>query len=109
MSIKRRVAGIFAGFTLGAASLVVTAAPANAALNCTTGYNSSGWAWGKCLTGEPGGNQYRVVALCQNVFTKEATFVYGNVVNVSDSYPSTIDGCGLFESFYGTPWTQTMW
>ena len=93
-----------------AASSVVMgqgAAPADAALNCRTGYTAQGFAFGKC-TSPVNGSYYRVAVLCQNWVTRASYVRYGNRVHVNAQHPSTVTGCNAFEAFYGTPWTQTV-
>lgn len=109
MRLRKIVATTVAAVGVAAVPAIVAAQPASAALNCTTWYSAQGYAQGKCLTGESGGNYYRVKVLCQNWFTRASRTVSGNTVHVNATYPSTVDGCGAFESYYGQPWIQTMW
>lgn len=84
----------------------VGAAPAQATVwNCQTGYSSVG-AWGKCLSGDT--QTYKVNVLCQNIFTRSSYVKSGNWVTRNSGVPSTVQGCGAFEAFYGTPWTQSL-
>ena len=84
--------------------------PASAALSCQTGYNSNGWAWGKCTQPQPGGNNYRVVVLCQNKVTRSSYFKYGDMRSVYEQSPSTVNGCNSWlDQYVGNPSTQTVW
>lgn len=109
MSIKSRIATIFTVLVALSSSVLVSSPSAEAALNCSVGYSPQGWAWGKCLTGQPRGDKYRVVVICQNRVTRAAYYKYGNIVRVGNTYPSTVDGCGFLEQYLGDPRTQTIW
>ena len=84
--------------------------PSQAAISCQTGYFQNGWAWGKCTQSQPGDDLYRVVVLCQNIFTKYAYYKYGDIRSVHEQDPSTVNGCNnWFEQYVGKPRTQTIW
>ncbi len=111
MKLRTRIGMAVAALTVAATAQVADSATgeANAAYNCTTWYASTGFAHAKCLTGEPGGNRYRVGVWCQHNITKASRAVYGDIKHVNDSPPSTVTGCGFLESYYGSPWAQTVW
>ena len=107
--LKRVVAASFAAMLSTFGIAVATAAPAQAAYSCTSWETPQGWIYGKCLNGEPNGNYYRVHIVCANWFGTGSYVKNGTIVNVNDSIPSSITGCGAFERYYGSPWTETMW
>ena len=103
---KRATAVSVAAAALVAGSVLVSVTPANAVVwNCVTGYSSVG-VYGKCGSGDT--SLYYVNVLCQNWFTRSSRVVSGNVVSIYSSTPSTVQGCGAFESFYGTPWVSSV-
>lgn len=106
---RRRAFALLGGVVLALTPVVVLATPANAAVyNCTTGYNANGWAYAKCLTAHnPATDRYRVAVLCRNVFWQSHT-VYGDWKLVNSSGPSTVQGCPLFETYYGSPLGQQL-
>lgn len=109
--MKKR--GVLATLVVGgllAFSSMVMAAPANAIVwGCTTGYSTVG-AFATCSNADNRTtDKYSVAVLCQNWFTKQSRVVYGNQVTVNSTTPSTVQGCGAFESFYtqgGPPWVK---
>lgn len=110
MGTKKKVAPFAVLVAATVASSLITLAPtAYAAHNCTTGFQSNGWAWGKCTSAYPGEERYRVNMLCQNIFTKASHLVNGTVVSVYETTPSTVTGCDWNESYYGDPWTQNVY
>lgn len=106
--MRRRLVSLVAGAALVAGSFImVSAAPANAAVyNCTTGYSSVG-AFAKCLSADrPATDTYRVRVLCQNIFTRQSHSEYGNWVTINSGIPSTHQGCGFGYAYYGTPYAS---
>lgn len=86
---------------------IATAAPAQANVwSCNTGYSSVG-AYAKCNDAQNRSNdRYGVAVLCKNWVTQQSYVKYGNPVKVTMSSPSTVQACGAFENFYGSPWVK---
>lgn len=93
-----------AALVIGGSSVVMSTQPAQAVYSCSSGYSSTG-AYSKC--GLPANNWYHTNILCQNVFTLASYIKKGNWVNTNSKDPSTVQGCGLAERYYGDPWAST--
>jgi hypothetical protein len=102
----RKMRAVVATLVVGlasAATVVVTSEPAHAVYNCVAGYSTVG-AYAQCSS--PTNTWYHANVVCQNYITLSSYVKWGNWVNTNSGTPSTIQGCGAFEHYSGTPWAS---
>ncbi len=105
MKRSKRIVGVaLLGVALVASSVLV-AAPAQAAVwDCSTGFSSVG-PYGTCFSSDITNPSYQIRILCRNIFTGSTYVKGGNWVGLGQT--STIQGCGVFEQYYGSPWVSS--